>query len=99
MATNVRAFDIEGSTLAYVRADGDVIVRDLSTGNERTVGSGAIDVSVAPDLISGSGGFVAETPAEDEGIPALVVAVIGLGALGVLGGALLLTLARRRRRD
>lgn len=98
MATNVRAFDIEGSTLAYVRADGDVIVRDLSTGNERTVGSGAIDVSVAPDLISGSGGFVAETPAGGEGIPTLVVAVIGLGAVGVLGGALLLTLAQRRRR-
>jgi hypothetical protein len=98
VATEVRAFDIEGSTLAYVRAGGDVIVRDLSTGNERTVGRGAIDVSVAPDLISGSGGVMPKTPAEDERIPALVVAVIGLGALGLLGGALLLALARRRRR-
>lgn len=97
MATDVRAFDIEGSTLAYVRADGDVIVRDLSTGNERTVGSGAIDVSVAPDLISPSGGSRQTLPDEGEGIPALVVAVIGLGALGLLGGALLLALARRRR--
>jgi len=97
MATNVRAFDIEGSTLAYVRADGDVIVRDLSTENERTVGRGAIDVSVAPDLISGSGGSVAKTPAEDEGIPALVGAVIVLGALGLLG-VFLLTLVRQRRR-
>ena len=97
LAPEVRAFDIEGSTLAYVDGAGDVIVRDLPTGQERTVGEGAIDVSVAPDVISAPGGFVAETSPADDGFPVLPVG-IALAGLTLLTGTALLLHARRRAR-
>jgi hypothetical protein len=99
LASDVRAFDIEGTTLAYVAASGDVIVRDLSTGNERTVGEGAIDVSVAPDLIRGSSTSRTDADRGDGGLPVGLVVVIGLAGLALLAGAALLVVAGRRRVD
>jgi hypothetical protein len=95
LAIDVRAFDIEGSTLAYVDAVGDVIVRDLATGDERTVGHGAIDVSVAPDVIRAAS--TESTPSEDEGPSALLLALIAVGGVALLGGAAFFLIARRRR--
>jgi hypothetical protein len=95
LATDVRAFDIEGSTLAYVNWAGDVIVRNLSTGNERTIGKGAMDVSVGPDLIRES-----ETAQQDDGgLPVGLAVVIGLAGLALLTGAALFLVARRRGLD
>ena len=98
LATGVRAFDIEGSTLAYVDAggEGDVVVRDLPSGEERTIGAGAIDVSVAPDVIQAAPSEAA--PSDDEGLPALLLAVFAVGGLALLGGAVLFWRARRRQR-
>src|SRR5919106_938121 len=51
VAEKVRAFDVAGSTLVYVTGNGRVVVRNLANGRERTVGRGAVDVSVSPDAI------------------------------------------------
>jgi hypothetical protein len=95
VATDIWAFDIEGSTLAYVDAARDVIVRDLATGDERAVGHGAIDVSVAPDVIRAAS--TESTPSEDEGPSALLLALIAVGGVALLGGAAFFLIARRRR--
>lgn len=103
LASSVRAFDIEGSTLAYVNESREVIVRDLETGIEQTVGEGAIDVSVAPDLISraaGEGVGEVQLQIEDEGLSVLQLIAIVLAGLAVLGGgALWLFVVRRRCLD
>ena len=94
----VRAFDIAASTLAYVNADGAVVVRDLATGTERTVAPGpALDVSIAPDTIERPAPPV-EPASEDEGFPLVLVILLGVGAAALAGGAFMLGryLARRR---
>jgi hypothetical protein len=95
----VRAFDIEGSTLAYVNGSAEVIVRDLVTGNERTVGEGAIDVAVAPDVISAGQGEPVQLEIEEDGpgIPAIILIVVA--GLAILAGAALLFVLRRRGLD
>jgi hypothetical protein len=95
LATDVRAFDVEGSTMAYVDSGGDIVVRDLPSGEERTIGAGAIDVSVSPDVIRGAP--VEATPSDDRGLPILPVVVIAGAVLALFGGVALFSLARRRR--
>jgi len=97
VAENVRAFDVAGSTLVYATGAGKVIVRNLANGRERTVGRGAVDVSVSPDAI----------PARTQGQPAieptagavspLVWVALALVALALVGGGLLLGARLRSR--
>jgi hypothetical protein len=94
---NVRSFDVAGSTMAYVTAGGRVVVRNLVNGRERTVGRGAVDVSVSPDAIGArTREAAAEPPSRPPLSPLLWVALI-LGALALLGGGLLLGARLRSR--
>jgi hypothetical protein len=94
---DVRAFDVAGSTMAYVTGGGRVVVRNLTNGRERTVGRGAVDVSVSPDpILARPQGSAAEEPTAGSVSPLLWVALT-LVALALLGGGLLL-LARLRSR-
>lgn len=99
---DVRAFDVAGSLLVYLTADGEVIVRDLDSGEETTVGHGAIDVSIGPDAIEEAPepGVPGTRPAAtgEDGFPIVLVGLIAVGALGILGGGALIVASRRRRR-
>jgi hypothetical protein len=92
-----RAFDIAGTTMAYVTARGRVVVRNLANGRERTVGRGAVDVSVSPDAIEARprGRAVAE-PASGAVSPLLWMALI-LAVLALLGGGVVLLTRLRSR--
>jgi hypothetical protein len=93
----VRAFDVAGSTMAYVTGGGRVVVRNLTNDRERTVGRGAVDVSVSPDAIPiRARGSAAEEPPSGSVSPLLWVALI-LVALALLGGGLLLGARLRSR--
>ena len=93
----VRAFDVAGSTMAYVTGGGKVVVRNLANGRERTVGRGAVDVSVSPDAIPARPrGRPAAEPASGSGSPLLWAALI-LVALALLGGGVLLAVRFRSR--
>jgi hypothetical protein len=93
----VRAFDVAGSTMAYVTGGGKVVVRNLTNGRERTVGRGAVDVSVSPDAIAARPrGVPATEPASGSVSPLLWVALV-LVALALLGGGLLLAARLRSR--
>ncbi|MGH2683734.1 MAG: hypothetical protein ACRDIX_10920 [Actinomycetota bacterium] len=94
---NVRAFDVAGTTLVYATAGGRVVVRNLTNGRERTVGRGAVDVSVSPDVIpAGSPDQPGVQPASGSASPLLWIA-LGLVALSLLGGGLLLGARLRSR--
>jgi len=94
---DVRAFDVAGSTMAYVTGGGMVVVRNLTNGRERTVGRGAVDVSVSPDAIPARAqGTPTAEPASGSVSPLLWVALI-LVALALLGGGLLLGARLRSR--
>ncbi|HEX6208411.1 MAG TPA: hypothetical protein VF058_08660, partial [Actinomycetota bacterium] len=58
LARRAISFDVEGSTMAVVRGNGNVLVRDLESGAERIVGTGAVSVTVSP-------GGVAPAPSEE----------------------------------
>lgn len=100
LVSDVRSFDVEGSTLAYVNAGGDVMIRDLAGGTERRVAREAIQVALGPDLIRGP--VTPERPRATRrepgggGLPWETIAIIG-GAAGLLaiGSGLLI----RSRRD
>lgn len=96
LAEKVRAFDVAGTTLVYATGNGRVVVRNLTNGRERTVGQGAVDVSVSPDAIPARP--VAETPVPaPESTPPLLWVTLALVALAVLGGGLLLGARLRSR--
>ncbi|HEX9824551.1 MAG TPA: hypothetical protein VGB51_09205 [Actinomycetota bacterium] len=102
IAEEVRSFDVSGSVLAYVDADGTVLVGDLeSDEGPREVSAGAFEVSIAPRPIAArptpSPTIIDEPPA-DEGSPVSLVILIGSGAAVLLGAALLVRWAARRRR-
>ncbi|MGH2739743.1 MAG: hypothetical protein ACRDH6_04570 [Actinomycetota bacterium] len=91
---DVRAFDVEGSLLAYVMGDGHVRVRDLDTGRERTIGEGATDVSIGPEAMPEPSPTPTATPA-GEVFPVRFAVPIGLGALALLSIGAYLALRRR----
>lgn len=102
LGRNAISFDVEGSTLALVRRDGRVLVRDLDSEMERVVGSGAISVSVSPRLVASppeeeEEEAEAEPPAEERapGAPIGLIAAAVAGLL-LLGGGALLVAGRRR---
>jgi hypothetical protein len=97
LVDDVRAFDVAGTTMAYVTAGGRVVVRNLTNGRERTVGRGAVDVSVSPDAIEARprAGVVAEPTSE--GFSPLVWVALILAVLALLGGGLLLLTRLRSR--
>lgn len=92
----VRAFDMQGNLLAYVARDGTVMVRDLASGSERRVGRGAVDVSVAPDVIEQPEPAPPPGPPPEEGFPLSLAGLVGAGVLALLTGAGLLWRTRRR---
>jgi hypothetical protein len=97
VAENVRAFDVAGSTLVYATSGGKVVVRNLLNGRERTVGRGAVDVSVSPDAIpTRPSDHPAVEPTSGATSPLLWVA-LALVALALLGGGLLLGVRLRSR--
>jgi hypothetical protein len=97
VVNDVRAFDVAGSTMVYVTGGGRVVVRNLTNGRERTVGRGAVDVSVSPDAIRtrARGGPIAE-PTSGSVSPLLWGTLI-LVVLALLGGGLLLVARLRSR--
>lgn len=96
VARDVRSFDVSGSTLAYVRENGQVVVRNLANGRERTVGRGAMDVSVSPDVLPARAAEQPPVEPVSGSRSPLLWAALALGALAVLGGGMLLA-ARLRR--
>jgi hypothetical protein len=97
VAENVRAFDLAGSTLVYATGNGRVVVRNLTNGRERTVGRGAVDVSVSPDAIPPRPQERPPVePASGATSPLLWVA-LALIALALVGGGLLLGARLRSR--
>lgn len=93
---DARAFDVSGSTMAYVRETGQVVVRNMTNGRERTVGRGAVDVSVSTDALPARGAEEPPLePASGSRSPLLWTA-LALGALAVLGGGVLLGTRLRR---
>jgi hypothetical protein len=97
VAENVRAFDVAGSTLVYVTGNGRVVVRNLTNGRERTVGRGAVDVSVSPDSIQSRPVAQTPVPPASESTSPLLWVALALGALALLGGGLLLGARLRSR--
>jgi hypothetical protein len=97
LAEKVRAFDVAGTTLVYATGNGRVVVRNLTNGRERTVGRGAVDVSVSPDAIPTRPQEQPPVVAESGGISPLVWAALALVALALLGGGLLLGARLRSR--
>ncbi len=99
LVADVVAFDVAGSTLAYVGADGRVVVRDLESGLERSIGDGAIDVSVGQDLLPGPppSPSPAAAPPPSEGFPALLAAGLVAAVIALLAGLVLVRRGRSRR--
>jgi hypothetical protein len=93
----VRAFDVAGSTMAYVTGGGRVVVRNLTNGRERTVGRGAVDVSVSPDAIAARPRGVPATEPASRSVSSLLWVALVLVALALLGGGLLLAARLRSR--
>jgi hypothetical protein len=98
LARDVRAFDLEGSTLGYVSSNGDVIVRSLTSGSERTVGRSGLDVTVGPDIISGQQPSEEPPPTSGEGgVPRILLGLLVAAATLALGGVILFSTSKGRR--
>jgi hypothetical protein len=96
VAQDVRAFDASGSTMAYVRENGQVVVRNMTNGRERTVGRGAVDVSVSPDVLSARALEQPPFQVTSGSRSPLLWAALALGVLAVLGGGVVLGTRLRR---
>lgn len=91
---DVRAFDVEGSLLAYVTGDGHVMVRDLEGAHEQTIGEGATDVSIGQEATPVPGPSPTAAPT-DEFVPLEYAVPIGLSALALVAIGAYLALRRR----
>lgn len=98
LVEDVRAFDVEGATLAYVTRDRRVVVRDLRSDEEREVGRRAFSVSVGADLLTRATPEPPTFPPEEsEPFPWLLVTVIAAAGLALVVGVILIVRSRRRR--
>jgi hypothetical protein len=97
VAEKVQAFDVAGSTLVYATGNGRVVVRNLTNGRERTVGRGAVDVSVSPDAIPAPPPTQPAVETESGNTSPLLWVALALVALAILGGGLLLGARLRSR--
>ncbi|HEV8681975.1 MAG TPA: hypothetical protein VGS09_04250 [Actinomycetota bacterium] len=97
VAERILSFDVAGSTLVYATGSGRVVVRNLTNGRERTVGRGAVDVSVSPDAIPAPPQTQPPVEAESSNTSPLLWVALALAALALLGGGLLLGARLRSR--
>jgi hypothetical protein len=99
LVEGVRAFDVQGSLLAYVNKKRDVVVRDLETGIEQTVGERALEVSIAPETAILPTPSPSPESASEDGVPVAIVIPAGVGALALIVLALYLGILIGRRRS
>jgi hypothetical protein len=98
LARDVRAFDLEGSSLGYVGSNGEVVVRNLTSGSERILGRHGLDVSVGPDLIPGHQPSEEPPTSREGGVPLILTGLLAVvAATLVVGGVILFSTARGRR--
>ncbi|MGH2650878.1 MAG: hypothetical protein ACRDHK_06675 [Actinomycetota bacterium] len=99
LVEGVRAFDVQGSLLAYVNEKREVLVRDLEAGLEQTLGDRALGVSIAPEPVAGPTPSPSSPPAPGDGIPVAIAIPAGLGALAFIALVLYLGILIGRRRQ